>query len=194
MRTLSLQPVESTIKEQLVELKDRSELMVKLAYLALLLNSEDLAKEILELEEEFDDLHTKYGLEIIRMKCAEPQETGLLGLVTIGFAAENIADAARDMAEIVLRRLPPHPVLRSAIELTVEQATIAGDCDLVGKTVGEAEFKHKIGMTIIAIKRGKTWTYNPSDSFMLEAGDLVFAEGYPESKGVLAAICSGKPK
>ncbi|HUS78231.1 MAG TPA: PhoU domain-containing protein, partial [Patescibacteria group bacterium] len=56
------------ICNDLVELKDTSELMMDLAYSALLLNSRQLAEEVLELEDWMDMLHTEFEILVLSAK------------------------------------------------------------------------------------------------------------------------------
>jgi len=56
------------ICNDLVELKDTSELMMDMAYSALLLNSHQLAEEVLELEDRMDRLHTEFELMVLSAK------------------------------------------------------------------------------------------------------------------------------
>ena len=50
------------IVARMVDLKDTSELMIDLAYSALMLNSRDLADEVQKLEEYVDKMHTEFEL------------------------------------------------------------------------------------------------------------------------------------
>ena len=82
------------ITQDLVELKDTSEMMMDLAYSPLLLNSGYLAEEVRLLEDKVDRLHTEFEL-LVLSSGAESQETrGLLGLIRMGVVTERIADAA----------------------------------------------------------------------------------------------------
>jgi len=56
------------ICNDLVELKDTSEMMIDLAYSSLLLNSRQLAEEVLELEDRIDNLHTEFELLVLSSK------------------------------------------------------------------------------------------------------------------------------
>ena len=104
------------IVARMVELKDTSELMIDLAYSALVLNSRELAEEVQKLEEYVDKLHTEFELLALTSGFKKEEASGLLGLIQIGVATEQIADAAAEMAEVVLRGIEPHPVLTLAIK------------------------------------------------------------------------------
>src|SRR4030066_2248259 len=119
------------------ELKDTSELMIDLAYSSLMLNSRELAEEVQRLEEYVDQLHTNFELLVLTSDFKKEEASGFLGLIRIGVATEKIADAAAEMAQVVLRGIEPHPVLKLAIkeaEETVAQACVTSDSALVTNT------------------------------------------------------------
>ena len=172
------------IVARFVELKDTSELMIDLAYSALMLNSRDLAEEVQRLEEYVDQLHTDFELLALTSNFKKEEASGFLGIIRLGVATEKIADAAAEMAEVVLRGIEPHPVLKLAIkeaEETVTQACVANDSLLVNKTLKEARVHEETGMLVLAIRRGEKSLRPKSDS-RIQPGDILIASGY--SKGV----------
>jgi uncharacterized protein with PhoU and TrkA domain len=165
-----------------VELKDTSELMINLAYSALLLNNRELAEEVERLEEKVDQLHTEFELLALRSDFKKEEASGFLGLIRLGVATEKIADAAAEMAEVVLRGVEPHPVLKLTIkeaEETVTQACVSADSKLVGKTLKEARVHEETGMWVLVIKRVDKCIRPRADS-RIEAGDVLIASGYAE--------------
>ena len=170
------------IVARMVELKDTSELMIDLAYSALVLNSRELAEEVQKLEEYVDKLHTEFELLALTSGFKKEEASGLLGLIQIGVATEQIADAAAEMAEVVLRGIEPHPVLTLAIkeaEETVAQACVSADSPLVNKTLKEARVDEDTGMWVLVIKRvGKP--LRPKGDTRIQVGDILVASGYAE--------------
>jgi len=180
------------IVERMVELKDTSELMIDLAYSALMLNSRELAEEVQRLEEYVDKLHTAFELLALTSDFKKEEASGFLGLIRIGVATEKIADAAAEMAEVVLRGIEPHPVLKLAIkeaEETVAQACVTSDSLLVGKTLKEARVHEETGMWVLVIKRGGK-PLRPKGDSRIEAGDILIASGYAKGVGVLRKLAS----
>lgn len=172
------------IVEHLVELKDTSELMMDLAYTSLMLDSKELAEEVQRLEENVDQLHTAFELLALTSDFKKEEASGFLGLIRIGVATEKIADAAAEMAEVVLRGIEPHPVLKLAIkaaEETVAQACVTEGSLLVGKTLKEARVHEETGMWVQVIKRGEK-TLRPKGDSRIQNGDVLIASGY--AKGV----------
>jgi len=168
------------IVECLVELKDTSELMLDLAYTSLMLDSKELAEEVQRLEENMDQLHTAFELLALTSDFKKEEASGFLGLIRIGVATEKIADAAAEMAEVVLRGIEPHPVLKLAIkaaEETVAQACVSEGSPLVGKTLKEARVHEETGMWVQVIKRGEK-TLRPKADSRIQNGDVLIASGY----------------
>lgn len=181
------------ITQDLVELKDTSEMMMDLAYSALLLNSRYLAEEVRLLEDNIDRLHTEFELLVLSSR-AESQETrGLLGLIRMGVVTERIADAAAEIAEVVLRGGEPHPVLSMVIqdaEETVETAELSGISLLKGKTLKEARIPEETGMWVLVVKRGDRWI-RPRPDLVLQIGDVVIASGYADGEEDFQGLVRG---
>lgn len=182
------------ICSDLVELKDTSEMMMDLAYSAVLLNSRELAEEVQMLEERVDRLHTEFELLVLSSR-VKPEETrGLLGLIRMGVVTERIADAAAEIAEVVLRGEEPHPVLRMVIEdadETVERVVVPEGSPLVGKTLKEAKIPEETGMWALVIRRGDRWM-RPRPGIVIKAGDVIIASGYAEGEEDFRRLVSGR--
>jgi uncharacterized protein with PhoU and TrkA domain len=180
------------IASSLVELKDTSELMMDLAYSSLLLNSRELAEEVLRLEEYVDNLHTSFEMLALKSNFSKEEASGFLGLIRLGVAAEKIADAAADMAEVVLRGIEPHPVLKLAIkaaEETVAQACVTTNSPLLNSTVKDACIQERTGMTLLAIKRGEK-CIRPKPELVIKEGDVLIVSGYVQGVSGLKQLTS----
>ncbi len=179
------------VERELAELKDTSELMVDLAYSALLFNDADLAKEVIKLEEHVDQLHTKYELKVLSDLASPDQAASILGMLRLGVSTENIADAALVMARPVALGLHAHPVLQAAIDASDEIVTrvkIPKASKLAEKTLEDLKFYDETGMWVVAIRRGKEWIYHPGGSTQLKQGDSLIVRGEPEGKKVLQSL------
>ncbi|MEM2098478.1 MAG: TrkA C-terminal domain-containing protein [Candidatus Bathyarchaeia archaeon] len=180
------------IATHLAELKDTSELMIDLAYSALMLNSKELAEEVQRLEEHVDNLHTEFELLALTSDFKKEEACGFLGLIRLGVATEKIADAAAEMAEIVLRGIEPHQILKITIseaEETVTQVCVAEKSLLVNKTLKEVRVHEKSGMWIQVIKRGGK-CIRPRPDSRIQAGDILIASGYAEGVEKLKKMAS----
>jgi uncharacterized protein with PhoU and TrkA domain len=166
----------------LSRMKDVSEAMIDLVQYAFIYNNEEIADHVLEMEARLDKVHLNFQLAVLKLKGERPAE-GVLGLIHLALAAEQLADAAGKMATWVKRGLSAHPITRIALEEaeeTVVSAEIKDASILVGKSLGEIGLEDDIGMQVIAIKRGEDWTYNPQDDFVIHLKDKMIVRGYAE--------------
>jgi uncharacterized protein with PhoU and TrkA domain len=181
------------ICDDLVELKDTSEMMMDLAYSALLLNSRYLAEEVRLLEERVDRLHTEFELLVLSSRGEDEDEKGLLGLIRMGVVTERIADAAAEIAEVVLRGGEPHPVLSMVIqdaEETVERVVVGEGSSIEGKTLKEARIPEETGMWVLVVRRRDMWI-RPRPGTVLQAGDVIIASGYAEGEEDFMKLVGG---
>lgn len=181
------------ICDDLVELKDTSEMMIDLAYSAVLLNSRHLAEEVQLLEDRVDRLHTEFELLVLSSRGESEDERGLLGLIRMGVVTERIADAAAEIAEVVLRGGEPHPILSMVIqdaEETVEKAVVGEGSSVAGKTLKESRVPEETGMWVLVIRRGDRWM-RPRPETVLEPGDVVIASGYAEGEEDFKKLVGG---
>ena len=98
------------IVDRLVVMKDTSELMIDLAYSSFFLNSRSLAEEVEALENHMDDVHTEFERLVLSSGFTPEESKDFLGLIRLGVVTEKIADAAMEIADVVLKRTraPPH--------------------------------------------------------------------------------------
>ena len=166
--------------------------MMDLAYSSLLLNNRDLAEEVQRLEEYMDKLHTDFELLALTSDFKKEEASGFLGLIRLGVATEKIADAAAEMAEVVLRGIEPHPVLKLTIkdaEETVTQACVTDNSPIIGKTLKEARVHEETGLWVLAIRRGEK-TLRPKADTKIQLGDIIIASGYAEGVDDLKKLAS----
>jgi uncharacterized protein with PhoU and TrkA domain len=181
------------IVDKLAFLKDTSEIMIDLAYSSLLLNSRALAEEVEALENHTDDLHTDFELLVLSSGFKPKESKDFLGLIRLGVVTEEIADAAMEIADVVLRGLEPHPILKLVIEEaeeTVTRVIVSENSSLVGKKIREAQIQEETGMWILVIRRGKYWL-RPRPDTIIKAGDILLASGYAEGESDFEALASG---
>lgn len=180
------------LANMLAQLKDLSEMMIDLAYSALIYGREEIADHVLEMEEKIDKLHIEFELAVLELRETRPAK-GLLGSIRLAMAAEQLADAASLIASIVKKGVQAHPVMQMAFEKaeeTIVATQITNASVLGGKSLGELGFEDDIGMRIIAVRRGENWMYNPQDSFVLAPRDLIIARGYAEGKEKLLNLAN----
>jgi uncharacterized protein with PhoU and TrkA domain len=179
---------------KLAELKDILEMMIDLAYSSLLLNNRHLAEEVQDLEEHMDKLHTDFEQLVLSSEFTPEQSKHFLGLIRLGVATEQIADAGAEISEVVLRELQPHPVLKLAIEEaeeTVIRVQVSPNSSLVGFSLREAQIQEKTGMWILAVRRGEAWI-RPRPSTKIMKADVLIASGYAEGEKDLEQLVSNE--
>lgn len=182
------------ITSDLVKLKNTSETMMDLAYSAVLLNNRYLAEEVQSLEDEVDSLHLEFQCRVLSRTEEETDPRDLLGIIRMGDVTERIADAASEIAEVVLRGIEPHLILQMVIqdaEETVERVAVSEASPVANKTLKEARIAEETGMWILYIRRGDRWI-KPRPSTVLLPGDTVIASGYSEGEEDLKQLLSGK--
>ncbi|MDH5460924.1 MAG: PhoU family transcriptional regulator [Candidatus Bathyarchaeota archaeon] len=178
---------------KLASLKDTSELMIDLSYSSLLLNSRELAEEVQALEEHVDRLHTEFELLVLSSGFKPEESRDFLGLIRLGIVTEEIADAAAEIADVVLRGLEPHPILKQVIkeaEETVARVQVSRNSSLRGKKLRDAQIPEETGMWVLLIRRGKKWL-RPRPHTTIKAGDILVASGYAEGVEDLKHLVSG---
>jgi uncharacterized protein with PhoU and TrkA domain len=184
------------IVQKLVVMKDTSELMIDLAYSSLFLNSQSLAEEVEALENHMDDLHTDFERLVLASGFTPEESKDFLGLIRLGVVTEKIADAAMEIADVVLRGLEPHPILKVVIEEaeeTVTKVTVSETSTLVGKKIREAQIQEETGMWILVIRRGNWWL-RPRPDTVIYSGDVLIAAGYAEGEDDFESLVSGVQK
>ncbi len=184
-----------SVRELLTEMKDTSELMIDLAYSAALFHSKELAEEVLELESYIDTL--VYLLNMNAMLAARDAEDAeaLVSVTVVANATDKISDAAADMATIVLRNIGIHPLIREAFQKVEEHLTrvkVKPSSFFVDKTVGELKLAPRIGVDVIAIRRGKKWILDPEEDEVIREGDVLIARGAPAGIEEFEEAAEGK--
>ena len=167
--------------------------MIDLSYSSLLLNSRELAEEVQALEEYMDKLHIEFELLVLSSGFKPEESKNFLGLIRLGVVTEEIADAAAEIADVVLRGLEPHPILKLVIkeaEETVARVQVSRNSSLVGKKLRDAEIPEETGMWVLVIRRGKEWL-RPRPETVIKAGDILIASGYAEGEEDFKELASG---
>lgn len=186
------------VESMLLELKDTSEFMVDLAYSSLLYNNTEIAEEVIFLEGRMDELSADIQEYIVNLGKEQPEEIAKFSVILrLQMAAEDIANAAASIADVVVRGLGDHPVIQMSIqesEVTIERAVVSGDSILSGKTLGEARLGSHCGMYVIAIKRGNQYIYGPDRDSKIIAGDVLIARGPEEGADIFVDIANGTEK
>ena len=184
-----------SIKDILIEMKNMSELMVDLSYSAVLFNSKDAAHEVLKLENRINSLN--YEIKIQSLLAARSKEDAerLTALLEIAEAAESIANAAKDLADLILKGFKPHPVFKRVMEESDEMiisVEVYPASELCNKTLGELLLNNRTGMRVIAIRRHDSWIYGPYKHTVILEDDVLLAKGSETGSDILVQIAHGE--
>ena len=182
------------VVEVLAEMKDTSELLIDLSYSAVLFGNDELAEEVLELEERMDLLQLRARMSLL-MAARNPSDAeGLAPVLGVVGAAEKISDAAGDIAKIVLEDIGLPDAMRVTLPEAVEtlvRATVVPDSPLAGRTLGDMNLETETGVRAIAIRRPDGWLFNPGPATTLTVDDVVLFRGPEEGITEVYADATG---
>jgi uncharacterized protein with PhoU and TrkA domain len=166
--------------DMLVEMKNSAEVAVGLAYSALLFNDQALAAEVSSLEQRSDDVHDQLESWILRSALEARNPDDLRGLLRIADASEMVFDAAREMTRLVEQGEELHPVIAAALVESDEvgyEGVVGEGAHAAGRSIKELSVETETGMLVLAVQRGRRWTYRPKPRFVFESGDRIIAIG-----------------
>ena len=184
------------VKELLVEAKDASELMVDLAYAAVFFDDDDLAREVIRLEDRMD--HAVAELRILCMLATRSPDDAeqLAGVLSMVNAIEEIADAAEDIARVVLKDLGVPGELRDDLrhaEEVLARVKLRDGNRMGGMALMDLALPSETGMWVIAIRRDVDFVYGPSGDTVLQDADVLFLQGPEEGIDMVRELAGGEP-
>lgn len=185
----------TSVKDLLVEMKDTSELIVDLAYAAIMFDSDDLGEEVHSLERRMD--HLRYRIRMIALMASRTRDDAerLAGILQVASAAETISNAAGDMADLLEQRIEARPFLPFVLgeaDERIRTVRVGRASAMAGRGIAELRVETETGMRIIALRRRKRWTYDPPGETSLKAGDLLIVRGTEDGHQRLVRTASGE--
>src|SRR5918998_94312 len=175
----------------LIEMKNLSEVAVGLAYSALLYYDAGLAREVVAIEDEMDEMRYRLERWVLLAAPRVEDSSRLRGLLHLAIAAETIGDCAMEMVWMVEKGEEVHPVLSAAVgesDEVVVKLTVSPGSPADGRSLEALQLETETGMFVLAVNRGGRWTYRPRDTFTLRGDDSVLATGAPEGFEPLAEL------
>lgn len=185
-----------SVEEIVLEIKDKSELMIDLAYSSLIYDNTTIAKEVYDLEDLIDTLYKslqRQALEQVENKKLKVNDA--LTVLRLAEAAEQIADAAQEIADVELRDVELHPILKLSVrdsDVVFTRVQVEEKSILCKKTLGELKLASETGMMVIAMRHGKKWLYGPNKNTKIDSGDILFAKGPEDGEKHLIDLSTGK--
>jgi uncharacterized protein with PhoU and TrkA domain len=185
-RTKAFEEVEYeplNVLEILTEMKDLSELMVSLAYGALVLENDPIADEVEDMARRMDWL--KYQLRIMSSLGVRTKEEAeqVAGVLQIGDASEHVANAAADLVEILDANLDMQPFLGGVLEETDDRIgtqKVPEGSRAIGQTLGAMNLEAETGVRVVAVRRGSRWIYRPGKAHVNKVDDMLLVRGQLE--------------
>ena len=177
-----------SVKAVLAEMKDTAELLIDLSYSAVLLGSDEIAREVLVLEERMDLLQLQARMSLLMAARSPEDAEELAPVLGVVGAAEKISNAAGDIAKVVIEDIGLPEAIRSALPEATEilvRVPVGVDSSYQNRSLGEINMETETGVRIIAIRReqatGKRrWITNPDHESVLQSGDILLLRG-PET-------------
>ena len=187
---------QKTVEDIVLEIKDKSELMVDLAYSSLIYDNKTIAKEVYDLEDLIDEMYQ--NLQEKTLECVKNQELSIndaLSVLRLAECGEKIADAGQEIADIELRDVELHPILKLSIrdsDVVFTKVQVDPSSVLSNKTLGELKLANETGMTVIAMRHQDKWLYGPNKNTRIDPGDILFAKGPEDGEKHLIDLAVGK--
>jgi uncharacterized protein with PhoU and TrkA domain len=187
-----------SVEDLVLEIKDKSELMVDLAYSSLLYDNKTIAKEVYDLEDFVDNVYS--NLQRITLENVKNKKLSVADALTVlrlAEAGEQIADAAQEIADVELRDVELHPILKISIresDVVFTRVKVSSNSILANKTLGKLRLASETGMVVIAMRHGKKWLYGPTKNTRIDSGDILFAKGPEDGEKHLINLAAGKTK
>ena len=175
-------------------MKNMSELMVDLAYSSVLFNSKTAAEEVLTLENEVNAMNYEIKKESLVAARSYEDAEKLTALLEIAEATESMANAAKDLADLVITGFKPHPVFKMVMEesdKSIARVVVDESSELANNTLGDLLLVNRTGMRVISIRRGSSWIYGPDKNTTLLPGDTLILKGTDEGADLLEKLASG---
>ncbi|MEF8778735.1 MAG: PhoU domain-containing protein, partial [Natronomonas sp.] len=173
-----------SVKDVLVEMKDTAELLIDLSYSSVLHRNEVLAEEVLRLEERMDVLEMRARMSLLMAARSPDDAERLAPVLSIVAAADQISDAAGDIAKIILEDIGLPEAMRAALPDAVEtlvRGIVSSDSSYAGRTLKDIDLESETGIRVIALRRGSEWLLNPGPKTKIEADDVALLRG-PDSE------------
>ena len=166
------------VKVLIEEVKNLSELMLDLAYSSVFFENKEIAKEVLILYNDLEELEEKLYLHLFA--ASRGQAKKLISVIDLVEASKFVATAARNLSEVILEGGELHPVIKEALKESDEsiiKVTLKKNSILIQNTLGKIKLRTQVGVNVVAIKRGKKWLFDPKKSLVMEQDDILIALG-----------------
>lgn len=186
-----------TVRELLTEIKDISEVIVDLAYAALLFDSQEIGAEVHHLGSRMDTLNHEIKIRMMLASRTAQDAIQLSGLLQVAEGAASISAAAGDIVELLELNPKGDPIVSLVLKEAEEKIrllTLSDRSDMKGRSLEDLSVETETGMRVIAIKRGIRWIYDPEETERLKECDLLVVRGTEDGYERLRCFTNGVNK
>ncbi|HSV42830.1 MAG TPA: TrkA C-terminal domain-containing protein, partial [Methanomassiliicoccales archaeon] len=191
------QVTRKSVREILTEMKDISELMVDLAYAAIMFDSNEIAGEVRNLERQMQRFNHEIRIKAMLSARTHDDAVKLAGLLQVASAAEAMSNAAVNIVNLTQCQTDKRPFLKFVLkeaEEKIGRLVMSEGSDMLNRAIAEMSVESETGMRIIALKRGKRWIYDPEGDLNLKSGDIMIVRGTEDGIEMLKSYASGERK
>jgi uncharacterized protein with PhoU and TrkA domain len=184
------------VKNLIEEVKNLSELMLDLAYSSVFFESQEIAKEVLILYSDLEELEEKLYLHLFAASRGREAKK-LISVIDLVETSKFVATAARNLSEVILEGGELHPVIKEALkesDESITRVTVFPKSMLVDSTLGKVRLRTEVGVNVIAVRRGKKWVFDPNKNLKIEKDDILIAVGPKAGCDQLRRIANGEVK
>ena len=183
-----------SVRDILIEMKNISERAVDLAFSSVMFDSEDVAREVLRLEERIDELLTMLRIRVLMAAETVEDVKKLLPILSVAVSIDEITNAAGDLAKILLKGFKLHPIILKSLKMVDEvivKIDVKPSSPLMGKTLGQIPYEFNVDFTPLVLCRGNKTIINPGEDVRLRENDYVIVKTTTLGAEILTRIGGG---
>lgn len=185
------------LRKHLSKMKDNSSSLVDMAFSSVLFDSKEVAEEVRELEEKFDELNYKAWLEVLEAAKREKEVKNLTSALQAVKSLEAITDASDSIADVVLRGMEVHPVFNQALgdtEEKIARVKIVNGSSTAGHDLKEIGLWRRMGIHVLAMRKGDQFIPYPKENQVVDGGDRMIVQGPVEMVNELIEVGQSEKK
>ncbi len=185
------------LRKFLSQMRDSGCSLVDMAFSSVLFKSEEVAEEVRELEQKFDEYNYEAWREVLKAAKREKDVMYLNSALQAVKSLESISDAADSIADVMLRGVDLHPVFAQALEDAEERigrVEVKEGSSLENRTLSELDLWKRTGVYVLMLKKGDHYLLNPGKDTAIRVGDRLIIRGSPKGVKQLTKVAEGKKK
>lgn len=180
----------SNIIDNLVKMKNLTQMMVALAYSDLFYEDTELNRELEGIHGEIKELEKENLKHVFKIRESDDLRINIIELMEY---VKDISAACRNMSYLnrMGKILPFSDKMFSDDETRAILVKISRKSIIIDKTLSESKIRTHTGATVKAVKRNAKWNFNVKNNFVIKSDDIVFAEGTVEAKKIFEKVADG---